>query len=80
MPAVEDRLSLLEGRMDQIGATLGRMETLLLSLDQRVHRLDHRLGYSERRFDKMFLWLMGIQLTTLITIIGGLFGIVVKLL
>ena len=34
----------------------------------------------EERFDRLFLWVIGIQMTTLIAIVAGLFGIVAKLI
>lgn len=101
MPAVEERLTLLEVKMEQVGATLVRMETILLGLDQRMQshdqrfaaldqkvtglgekfdKLDRRIDESDSRFDRLFLWVIGIQVTTLIALIAGLFGIVARLI
>jgi hypothetical protein len=49
-------------------------------LDLRVDKLDLRIDKLDHRVEKPFLWLIGIQMTILITIAGGLFGIVVKLI
>ena len=108
MPVVEERLSVLEVQMQEVGATLVRIESPLGSLvlavtsvderverlDQRVEKLDQRIDRIEQRVDtldrrvdkldarveKQFLWVAGIQMTTLITIIAGLFGLVAKLI
>ena len=107
MPVVEERLSVLEVQMQEIGATLARIEDVLgglvklvtssmsgRKLDQRVDKLDRRIDRLEhsvetldRRVDKLdarvekqFLWVAGIQMTTLITIVAGLFGLVAKLI
>ena len=98
---VEERLSLVEVKMQEIGTTLVRMEGILgslhqmvLGLDQRVERLDQRIDRLEQRVDtveqgvdkldarveKQFFWVAGIQMTTLIAMIAGLFGLVSKLL
>ena len=101
MPVVEEWLSVLEVQMQEIGATLARIEDVLgglvklvTSLDERVDKLDRRIDKLEhsvetldRRVDKLdarvekqFLWVAGIQRTTLITIVAGLFGLVAKLI
>jgi chromosome segregation ATPase len=115
MPVVEERLSLLEVKMEEIGTTLVRIEGVLGSLfqmvqgidrrfnelDQRVDRLDQRFNELDRRVDKLdlrfdrldqrvdrldervvklFLWVIGIQMTILIAFVAGLFGIVAKVM
>jgi hypothetical protein len=73
--------------MEQVGATLARIETILLSLDQKVDkldlgvdRLDQRVDRIDDRVVKLFLWVIGIQMTTFLAIVAGLFGIVTKLI
>jgi hypothetical protein len=108
MSGVEERVSLVEVKMQEVGSALLRIEGTLASLvqmvigvDQRVQgldvrvatldqkvtglnekftRLERRLDYVENRFDKYFLWLVGLQMTILITVVAGLFGIVTKLI
>ena len=43
MPAADERVSMLEAKMEQVGASLARMEATLLSLDQKFDRLDTRV-------------------------------------
>ena len=111
MPVVEERLSVLEVQMQEVGATLARIEDISGSLVKMVTRLDERVeGWiseskgstcearlSDQKLDRsgreihpsstplgLFgeppqqipLWLIGIQMTTLIAIVAGLFGIV----
>ena len=80
MPVAEERVSVLEAKMEQVGTTLIRMETILSSLDQKVERLDLRVDKLDARLEKQFLWIVGIQMITLIAIMAGLFGIVAKLI
>jgi chromosome segregation ATPase len=108
MPAAEERLTLLEVKMQEVGTTLVRIEGILagmhqmiISLDQRVEKLDQRVDRLDQRMErleqrvetldqrsdkldarveKQFLWVAGIQMTTLITIMAGLFGLVAKLI
>jgi predicted nuclease with TOPRIM domain len=80
MPAAEERLSVVQAKMEQVGTTLARMEAILMSLDEKVDRLDLRVDKLDARVEKQFLWVAGIQMTTLITIMAGLFGLVAKLL
>jgi predicted nuclease with TOPRIM domain len=94
MPAADERLSLLEVKMQDVGATLIRIEStlgslhqMLAGLDQRVDKLDQRFDRLEQRVDrlderflKLFLWVIGIQMTTFLAIVAGLFGIVTKLI
>jgi hypothetical protein len=69
VPTVEERVDGLEVKMETVEKTLIRIETVLLSVDQKVERLD-----------RLFLWLLGIQMTTLVAIMAGMFGIVAKLI
>jgi predicted nuclease with TOPRIM domain len=80
VPAAEERLSVVEAKIEQVGTTLARMEAILMSLDEKVDRLDLRVDKLDARVEKQFLWVAGIQMTTLITIMAGLFGLVAKLL
>ena len=52
----------------------------MTAIGDRFDKLDRRMEKKEERFDRLFLWVIGIQMTTLITIMAGLFGIVAKLI
>ena len=101
MVVVEERLTVLEVKMEEVGTSLVRIERMLdglyeiaqsldvkaatldqkvTALDEKFNRLDRRMEYSERRSDKLFFWVVGIQMTIFITLVAGLFGIVAKLI
>jgi hypothetical protein len=65
--------------MEQVLITLARMETVLLNLDRKVDKLDLRVDRLEQRMDRQFLWVVGLQMTIFLSIVGGLFGIIAKL-
>ena len=66
MATVEERVSYLEARMEDVGKTLEELKGLILDLDKKI--------------DQRFMWLIGIQFAILIAIVAGLFGIVNKLM
>ena len=49
MPVVEERLSLLEVKMEEVGTTLVRIEGVLGSLFQMVQGLDQRVDKFDQR-------------------------------
>ena len=77
MQLVEEGVSYLEGKMEEVGKSLARLEGALSALDQKM---DRRFDSLENRFERRFLWLLGAQLTTLIAMIAGMFGVITKLL
>ncbi len=77
LPAAQERVSYLEGKMDEMSNTLTRVEGLLTSLDHKFMSLDQKV---DRRFDSSFMWMFGVQVTTLLTLVAGLFTIIAKLL
>ena len=73
MRGVEERVSYLEAKMDEFSKSLMRLENAISALDQKM---DHRFDRVETRF----YWMIGIQFATLIAIIGGMFGVIAKLI
>lgn len=63
--------------MEEVGKSLARLESAVSGLDLKMHR---RFDGLEERSERRFLWLRGAQLTTLIAIIAGMFGVITKLL
>jgi hypothetical protein len=78
--ALDRKVVLLDEKVVALDKRVAVLDERVTGIDAKFDRSDKRTVYAEQRFDKMFLWLMGIQLTTLVTIVGGLFGIVTKLL
>ena len=71
--AVDERVSYLEAKMEDVTVAVVRLEGAIAALDTKM----------DKRFDRVedrFYWVIGIQFGILIAIIGGLFGIVTKLL
>lgn len=66
MSTVEERVSYLEARMEDVGKSLDRIEGLIVTLDQKL----------DRRFDGVNRLLF----TIFVAIIGGLLGIITKLI
>ncbi len=66
--------------MQGLDVKVATLDQKVTNLDERFVRLDRRMDYSEHRFDKLFLWVIGIQMTIFITIVAGLFGVVTKLI
>ena len=64
MATVEERISYLEARMEDVGKSLDSIEGLIVTIDQKM----------DRRFDGVNRFL----LTILVAIIGGLLGIITK--
>ena len=94
MPAFEERLAYVEGRMEEHSRSVDGIREALVSLerrnDARFDGVDRRLDGVERRFNVLdskidlvrdaldqkmsrhFLWLVGIEVTTLVAIVGAL--------
>lgn len=77
MRTVEQRLAYQEAKMEEVGKALVDVKTAIAALDQKV---DRRFDAAEQRSDRRFMWLLGAQITTLIAIVAGLFGIITKLI
>ena len=75
--AVEERVSYLEARMEDLSRNMAELKGAVVALDQKM---DRRFDLLEERFDRKFLWLLGAQLTTLLTMIAGMFGVITRLL
>ncbi len=66
MAMVEERVSYLEAKMEEVGKTLIDLKVLIVDLD--------------RKMDQRFTWLIGIQFAIPIAIVAGLLGIVTRLI
>ena len=87
MPTTEDRVAYLEGQVAEHSHTLveirGSIRTLERRVDARFDQFERRFetwfDVNDRRFEKLddkvtrhFTWLVGIQVTTLIAVVGAL--------
>ena len=73
MATVEERISFIEVKMEAVAD----LRALLVGLDQKM---DQKLVGLDQKMDRHFMWVIGIQVTTLLTLVAGLFGIVATLL
>ncbi len=85
MRAIDERLAFLEGRVaeqsqmfsDLTGAMASmeqRIEARLNRIDDRLVRMDGRDAEVQLELSKQLRWVVGIQVTTLITIVAALVG------
>ncbi|HET9267940.1 MAG TPA: hypothetical protein VFO31_07235 [Vicinamibacterales bacterium] len=87
MPTLEERVAYLEGQVSEHSHTLIEIRDSIRHLEQRLDaRFDHierrfetRFDVNDRRFEGLddkvarhFTWLVGIQVTTLVAIVGAL--------
>lgn len=73
-------MSYLEAEMSESGKAIADIRQTLLAIDQKIdRRFDAFEQRIDKRFDRWFMWLLGVQIATLLAIIGGLFQIVTKL-
>jgi hypothetical protein len=81
MPTLEERIAMLEGRMTpdlreemQRGFAETRQEFAMVRAEMArgFERLDERFNRLDDRMQRQFTWLVSIQLTTMVTVIGVL--------
>jgi uncharacterized coiled-coil protein SlyX len=73
LDGVRDAIVHLELRMDRrFEAIDRRFEVVEGRLDALDQKLDRRFGELERKLDQRFLWLVGGQMTTLLTVAAAL--------
>ena len=83
MPTLEERVAYLEGQVSEQSRALVGVRDALRHLEQRVdarfEAVDRRFDTVDRRIDalddkvsRQFVWLVGIQVTTLVAIVGAL--------
>lgn len=95
MATTEERVSHLEARMDELTRTTVDIKSALSALDQKLDkrfdamdrrfdalegRFETRFGGLETRTRHWFLSMLTLQIMTLLAIIGGLFGVITKLI
>jgi uncharacterized coiled-coil protein SlyX len=62
--AIRDSLAGFEGRFDRLDQRADRLE-------QRVDRLGERINRLDDKMSRQFLWIVGIQITTLVAVVGA---------
>ena len=59
----------VRGALERVESRIDRLDQ---KLEQRIDRLDGRIDRLEDRVARQFVWLVGIQVTTLVAIVGAL--------
>ena len=79
MITVDERLAFVEGRVTEHSQTLAGLPGASASFEERLDRMDNRLDRIEIQLDGLrtemsmnFRWIVGIQLTTSMTIVAAL--------
>lgn len=83
MPRVDERVAHAEGQVTELSLRLWGVEGAIHRLEQRIdhfeQRMDSRFETLDRRIDgldgkvsRQFMWLVGIQVTTLAAIVVAL--------
>jgi hypothetical protein len=85
--SLDQRVDRIDQRIDVLGQSVQGLERSVALIDQKGTGIDEKFGILDRRihhfegrFDRMFLWAIGIQMTTLLAMVAGLFGIVGRLI
>ncbi|MEQ1759981.1 MAG: hypothetical protein ABL986_16825 [Vicinamibacterales bacterium] len=66
---IRESIRHLEYRMDAGFATVDRR---FEAIDRRFEGVDHRLEALDQKVSRHFMWLVGMQMTTLIAVVGAL--------
>jgi len=76
MPALDDRVTRVEAQMmdvrEEMRRGFDRIDGRFAQIDGRFAHFDSRLLSLEQKVDRQFIWLVGIQLTTMLTVVGVL--------
>lgn len=74
--ALEQRIAFLEGRVvehagrqDRTNASIVRLEE---RMDARFDQVERRFEQLEGRMSRQFMWLVGMHVATLVTVVGAL--------
>ena len=69
MPTLEERVAYLEGQVSEQSHGLVEIRDAVRSLE---HRVDARFASLDDKVSRQFVWLVGIQVTVLVAIVGAL--------
>ena len=76
MPTLDDRVTHVEDRMtdlrEEVRRGFDRIDSRFAQIDGRFAHFDARLLSLEQKVDRQFVWLIAIQLTTMVTVVGVL--------
>ena len=76
MAALEQRVAYLEGRVNEHAQYFPDLKTDMRDLRADIRRVEGRIDALDEKVSKHFLWLVGMQITTLVAIVGALLSCV----
>ena len=65
MARAEERVAYLEGQVSELSEGLSDVRSGIRRLEERMDALDSKMSHQ-------FMWLVGIQVTTLVTVVAAL--------
>ncbi len=75
---LEERVAYLEGKVEEQSRLGGELREMIAHLDQKVDRfreeLSGRIDALDQKVSRQFLWLVGLQVTVLLAVVGALIG------
>ena len=80
---VERRFQQVDHRFEQIDRRFEQIDRRFEQVDRRFEQIDRRFESTDRRFeavDQRFLWLIGIQIATLLAVVGFAVSVVTKVI
>ena len=91
MPTLDERVAYLEGRVsEQAHAVVDvreavrsfehRMDVRFEAVDRRFDTVERRIDLLDEKVSRQFVWLAGLQVTTLVATVGALLAILGALL
>ena len=83
MATLDERVAYIEGQMTEQAHVFQAIRESLAGIDRRIDRLEQRIDVRfdavDRRFDaidermsRQLLWVVGIQITTLVAVVGAM--------
>ncbi len=90
MPDIAERVAFLEGKVEEHTRDFGEIRQMLVHLDQKVDRfreelsarIDHldaslsqRIDALDQKVSRQFVWIIGIQVATILAVVGALIGV-----
>ncbi len=69
---MDRRFELLEQRFASIDQRFSAIDQRFTAVDQRFSAVDRRLDNLDAKMSRQFMWLVGIQVTTLVAIVAAL--------
>jgi predicted RNase H-like nuclease (RuvC/YqgF family) len=70
--AVDQRFESIDRRFEMIDRRFEAIDRRFEGVDRRFEGLERRLDGMDSKMSQQFLWLVGIQVTTLVAIVGAL--------